>query len=162
MAMHDVCSTADDQPAEDSNASAFTNSQYAIWHGDTKPSCHTGRHKHGTHRISHTDISTAYTDSYLPLTVKPVKSFTFLNLVNGPIMLKHVVNAFIYRIFLASTHAPTVQGAAGQSARTIWLGIIRRTRYHHIAKEQAPNRVLPAECPTRLTHNIPSQLNYNY
>ncbi len=76
-------------------------------------------------------------------------------------MLQHANNAFAFSIFLDSAHA-VVQGAVGQSARTIWLGIIRRTRYHDIAKEQAPNCVLPAVCPTRLTHIIPFKFNYNY
>ena len=77
-------------------------------------------------------------------------------------MLQHVINAFTFSILLSSAHALIVQGAAGQLARTIWSGIIRRTRYFSIAREQAPDRVLPADRPSRLTHIIPFQLNYNH
>ncbi len=50
---------------------------------------------------------------------------------------------------LANSLIQGVQGTVNHSASTIWPGIIRRTRYFGIAREQAPGRVLPADDPTR-------------
>ena len=91
MAMHNVCSTADDQPVHDNNTPAFAGSQHVDWQSDTIPSCHTGRHRHGMHSISHRDTSSAYTDSYLPLTMKLVNSFVIPKLVFPFLNCQHLL-----------------------------------------------------------------------
>ncbi len=162
--MHDVCSTADDQPVQDNNFLTFAGSQHASWQSDAKLLCHTGHHRLGMHRISHRDISSAFIDSYLPQTMKLVNSFVTSKLGNSSnfcsnllIMSQVVTNALLLSapslvnspIHVFTTHWAS-QGASSQSASTSWQGIIRRNRCFCIAKEQAPGCVLPADSPTRL------------
>ncbi len=125
-----------------------------------KLTCYAKRHRHGNHPISHRDTSTAYTDSYLPLTTELVNSFiifelvnsfAFSKLVNGCFMLKHVMNASTSTsIFHGNA---LVQGAVGCSTCTLWSGIIRRSGTC-IGREQAPDRVLPIDFPTHLAQTI--------
>ena len=160
MAMHDACWTADDQPAIGIRTSTLASIKHKIiWHSGHKSTCYAGRHRHGTHPTSHRVISTAYTDSCLPLTMKLVNSFIILNLVNcftfsklvnSCIMLKHVNNTFLFSILPGDA---LVQGAVGCSTCTFWSGIIRRSGTC-IGREQAPDRVLPVDFPTRLTHPL--------
>ena len=158
MAMHGVCSTADDQPVHDNNTSTYAGSQHVIWLSDTKPSCYTGRHRHGMHRTSHRDISSAYTDSYLPLTMKLVNSFIISKLVlllpNLPTVVLYSNMSIMHSTFSSFLGNTFVQGAVGHSTRIFWSGIIRRSGTC-IGREQAPDRVLPVDFPTRLTHPLP-------
>ncbi len=61
---------------------------------------------------------------------------------------------------LASRAHWAAQGSVGQSASTFWQGIIRHNRCFHIAKEQAPCCVLPADSPTRLAHLTSSKYTF--
>ncbi len=55
---------------------------------------------------------------------------------------------------LANSLNQEVQGTVGHSASTFWPGIIRRTRYFGIAREQAPGCVSPADVPTHLAQHV--------
>ncbi len=168
MAMHNVCWTADDQPATGIRTSTLAGRDHKIvWQDGHKLTCYAGRHRHCTHPISHRVMSTAYTDSCLPLTLKPVNSFiifklvnsfAFPKLVNNCFMLKHVNNALAFSTLLGNA---LVQGAVGCSTCIFWSGIIRRsgTCITCNGREQAPDRVLPVDFPTRLAQPIITNSN---
>ncbi len=148
IAMHDVCWTADDQPATGIRTSTLASTELQIiWQSGYKSTCYAGRHRHGTHPISHRVTPTAYTDSCLPLTMKLVNSFCiFLNLSSAALYLNMSIMHLLSVFSLA-------QGAVGCSTRIIWSGIIQRSGTC-IGREQAPDRVLPVVSPTRLAKSL--------
>ena len=77
-----------------------------------------------------------------------VYSSSVLNICLQPALTNstHYSYQYVLIIFVIDL---TAQGVV--SASTAWLGIIRRSGTR-IGKEQAPDRVLPADTPTHLTH----------
>ena len=76
------------------------------------------------------------THSQFSLVPAPCTGYHIATYQEGPLTMR-LVNSLIW----------AVQGAVGHSTSTTWPGIIRRTRYMSIARDQAPGRVLPADFP---------------